>query len=433
MGSGRSGKWVFGAAGALLLMLGAAGCTDQDNGTKEEVTEPAGETEPGKGNETAVQKTETPSYLKVTDQKKSQTELTKEALFEQEFGSEGHVVKLFVLPADEAERTELTEEQATYEGNAGDEIVKGPLAFYLGEQGADEAFLQSTEDREFLVNLNRAPFTVHQLGETGVLQLTEPVSSNGRDLSFWVVKDGALQAVKAGGEPAVAAATGKAKIVQERYVQTYEYYNAEPVGWVFRTYEWLPETAELKLYDESELFIEGPFHYEGAAEDIRGFYQETVDSWNELDDYVYPFPHLHFPANLSEQLALGFLVDGEAKVGGSVSAYLGGHPDLLGEYDAEGAWYYAFPDGLSIYHGGDDEIIGVGLSGANYLESVDELRALLGEPAEEHGSPVDDEPGLEGSNYDVGSRLIYDFGDYTAEVTYRDETIGSIYVRKKME
>ncbi|MGN7408080.1 hypothetical protein [Sporosarcina sp. SAFN-010] len=74
-----------------------------------------------------------------------------------------------------------------------------------------------------------------------------------------------------------------------------------------------------------------------------------------------------------------YILDEEGTVSSSLKKYLEQNPYHLGEYDTEGGWYYARPDGQSFYFDReDDNIQAVGLSGGNYKETTSELKEMLG-------------------------------------------------------
>ncbi|MDW0109777.1 DOMON domain-containing protein [Sporosarcina aquimarina] len=419
------------AAGALAAIVGVSGCVASEDATVDEKADVM-ESVDGKTEETVLQ-SDQESYVKTTTTALSIKNLEKHAFYTTTLTAESKQVKLFVLAADDGETKVILKEGESYAGHEGDEMYEGKVAFYLADSDGDEGYLQNVKNSDVVLNLSEEPFASHELDKSAIFQMTDVVSSENKELTLWTVRSGGLLPVPVDGETAISTATNHMKIVENRYLQTYDYFTTDPNGWAFRTYEWNSKKSELSLYDETELPVDGPFKYEGMEDDIRGFIEKTVDNWERIPEYTYPFPHLTYPEDLLERLKNGYILDKELTLDTSIEAYLKKNPNHLGEYDAEGAWFYAFPDGQSIYfERGVDDIITIELSAGNYTETISELKEILGEPDyDSKDEPAsEEEEGLVGTNYDIGDFLIYNFEGYEVQVTYREETVESIRISK---
>ncbi|WP_025785692.1 hypothetical protein [Sporosarcina sp. D27] len=419
---------------AFVAILGASGCVAQEEPSEKEQVEKIGSAD-GKRDNTSLQKT-TNTYVKATNTALPVEDLKKQALYTTTLTSESKQLKLFVLPTDSGETTVISKNDANFTGQEGEELYKGKVEFYLAETDGEEGYLQDVASQDVMLNVSQEPIVAREWSDLAIVQLSESVTSTSKELSLWTVQSGKLVPISVDGQTAISTSTSDLKSVDDRYIQTYDYFTTNPNGWAFRTYEWDPKKVELTLFDETELLVKGPFHYDKMEADIREYYQHMIDNWNRIEEYTYPFPHLTYPEDLPSRLGKGYLLDEQGTVGSSLKKYLEQNPNHLGEYDTEGGWYYAYPDGQSFYFDREDDAIqAVELSGGNYKETVSELKEMLGEPLHDSkNDPVSEEDEwLVGTNYDIGDVLSYEFGDYQVRVMYRDENVGSILLSKKME
>ncbi|WP_039042501.1 hypothetical protein [Sporosarcina sp. ZBG7A] len=420
--------------GAFVAILGLSGCVAQEKSSEEGQAEEIGSVDGEQDNTSSHEMTNT--YVMATNKALSVDDLKKQALYMTTLTSEGEQVKLFVLPTDSGEMTVISKDDANFAGQEGEELYKGKVAFYLAESDGEEGFLQDVASQDVMLNVSQKPIVAREWDDLAIVQLSESVTSTSKELSLWTVQSGELVPISVEGQVAISTSTSDLKIVDDRYIQTYDYFTTDPNGWAFRTYEWDPKKVKLTLFDETKLLVEGPFHYDTMEADIREYYQHIIDNWNRIEEYTYPFPHLTYPDDLPSRLEKGYILNEQGTVGSSLKKYLEQNPNHLGEYDTEGGWYYAYPDGQSFYFDReDDNIQAVELSGGNYKETISELKEMLGEPLHDSkNDPVSEEDEwLVGTNYDIGNVLTYEFGDYQVRVMYRDENVGSILLRKKVE
>lgn len=356
-------------------------------------------------------------------------ELENRSFYTAEFTVGGERAIVYVLPSESGEETQVAEGEQSFVGDAGDSIYNGSLEFYLADATQLEGYLQDVESGEYMLNLTNEPFSVQEIAEQSILYVTEAMSSSHWELEFWTVKEGKLTLMPVEGQPRLTTSTNQLKVVEDRFIQTYSYLNDEPSGWIFKTYEWDSENDSFSLFDENDLLVEGPFIYDEMEQDVRDFYQSMVDNWSEMEDYHLPFPYKHYPEDLADRFRQGYILDDQAPIGSSVEKLLERKPDYLGVYDTEGAWLYAYPDGQSIiFDYNSDDIIGVQLSGANYIESVEDVRALLGEPLyDSMDEKNEDVP----EGYD--DAMNYEYGEYSLRVEYNGDRVNAFVLLNKAD
>ncbi|GKV65932.1 MULTISPECIES: hypothetical protein [unclassified Sporosarcina] len=427
--------WLFMIFTAIIL-LGVSGCSEkEDNAKKSSVTE--------QPLASADEKAELPGVYEPKDVKRTDTavvveSLGKQALFTENLLEDGKEIQLFVLPTDANGIQTVAEGEGSAFGQPGDRRYEGELLFYLSDLEGEEAYLQDKDSASYTLNLSNDPFTMRTVGDQSMLQIAEVVHSNGRELSLFTADQGLLHAVSVDGEPVLFAGTEKVKVVEGRYLQTYQYFNDEPLGWLFQTYEWHPDGNKLTLINERELFIEdewkedSDWYGEGFADEVFEMYKELIAKWHDIDGYVDQFPYRTFPDDLADRLKNGYILDEQLKVGESMEAYSEKHPVHLGEYEAEGGSYLAYPDGQNVFYDEyNDTVAGIELSGFYYKDTTARLRQLLGEPSSDSADyPMseEDQAAIAGTNYDTGDILDYDIGDYHVKVEYEGEEVIGIYL-----
>lgn len=429
---------LYGISFAMLLSVGGCanpGKTGEEQGKFETVAVSAKED---------IQKEETkqevhqPVHVKQTETSLNVSELENQAFFTDNVFYDGKEVRLFVLPADKENIQVMAAGEGSAFGKPGDRRYEGELLFYLADAAGEEAYLQDTDSASYSLNLSNEPFTVRKVGSQSILQIAEIVQSNGRELTLFVLDQGLLHAVSVDGERVLYASTEKVKVVEDLYLQTYLYFNGEPLGWQFQTYEWHPDEKKLSLINERELFIEdewkedSDWYGEGFADEMFDTFKGLIDKWHEIDSYVDPFPYRIFPDNLADRLKNGYILDEQLKVGLSMTAYKAKYPLHLGEYEAEGGSYFSYPDGQNVFY--DDyngNVYGIELRGSYYKDTTSRLKQLLGEHVSDSADyPMSDEDkeAIAGTNYDTGDILDYEIDGYHVKVEYEGEEVIGIYL-----
>ncbi|MBY0221611.1 hypothetical protein [Sporosarcina aquimarina] len=230
--------------GVLFAMLiGIGGCANSEKAEEEQADlEPAAvSAKEDMQKEETRQEVRQPIHVKKTDTSQAISELENQAVFTDKVSYEEKEVRLFVLPADKEKIQMVAADEGSAFGQPGDQRYEGELLFYLADAAGEEAYLQDTDSTSYLLNLSNDPFTVQKVGSQSILQIAEIVQSNGRELSLFVLDQGLLHAVSVDEEQVLYASTDKVKVVEDRYLQTYQYFNGEPLGWQFQTYEWHPD------------------------------------------------------------------------------------------------------------------------------------------------------------------------------------------------
>ncbi|WP_153720942.1 hypothetical protein [Sporosarcina cascadiensis] len=424
------------ASMTVAILIGVSGCSEKED-TAEESTvtvQPVASSE----EKTEPKEVYEPKDVKRTDTAVAVESLGKQALFTEKLLEDGKEIQIFILPADINSIQTVAEGEGSAFGQPGDRRYEGELQFYLSDLEGDEAYLQDMNSASYTLNLSKDPFTMRKVDDQSMLQIAEVVHSNGRELSLFTADQGLLHSVSVEGEPVLYASTEKVKVVEDRYLQTYQYFNDEPLGWLFQTYEWHPDGNKLTLINERELFIEdewkedSDWYGEGFADEVFEMYKGLIAKWHDIDGYVDQFPYRMFPDDLANRLKNGYILDEQLKVGGSMAAYSEKHPVHLGEYEAEGGSYLAYPDGQNVFYDEyNDTVAGIELSGFYYKDTTARLRQLLGEPfwdSADHPMSEEEKEAIAGSNYDTGDIMDYEIGDYHVKVEYEGEEVIGVYL-----